>query len=410
MNNFIKNLKVKRKELLLFSFLIFIAVLPFKLILAPISFSILAICYVLWGEKNISQNIRKHKNVLLIVLLFLINLLGLFLSPDLGVGYERIGKQLFLFLVPCLFVLLNLNKENIQKAKQLYVMSCVLFCTMSFMMLFYNFYADFARRLDYDFIQRSMYHDHFPYDTLTINIGYIILLFSIKNKLKPLVSALFFVFIVLSGVRMGQFLFALITFIYLVVNFKKLLNAKSLILLFLFLVGGILLVKNSRYANDKFFDSLSKLGLGTEKYVSDIGEKYHNVSLREKLWETAIITLKESPNKILGYGPRGSKPILNNLYKEKGYLGLENTNSHNQYLTTLLDNGFLGLFLLIFIIALGLRGSLNAKSSENFVIILVITVALITESLLERQKGVSLFAVFLTLAYIENNIINQKQN
>jgi O-antigen ligase len=392
---------IKKESLLLYSFLLLVVVLPFTMILAPISLGILLAVYLLFGDKlNLKTQFKKNASILILIAFYLFQVLGLFYSLEYGFTYKRIEVLLPLFIIPVLFVLLKLKLEQIKMAKNVFVLSCILFCVLALFMLGYNLIVNYEHRLDYNFVQTSMYHFHYPYDVLYLNVANVLLLFgNSKRYNKLLVSGLFFIIIILSGVRIGLFTFFLISLIFLIKNFKKLLNIRTVIIAFLLLVGSLILINSSRYVSDKFFDSLNNLGLNTNEYVSDIGANYHKLTLRNKLWETSIIAIKEKI--FLGYGPKGSQSVLNDLYLKKGYNNLLDLNSHNQFLTTLLDSGIVGLtFLLMIILSLLFK----VKSIEQFLAIFVFIISFSTESVLVRQKGIMLFSIFFTLFLMENSL------
>lgn len=389
-----------------FCFYLLIAVLPFLLILTPLAVALLIIAYIFIGNKiDFVLRLKTNNYVLLITSIYLLNVVGMFFSIKYGITYKRMEVQLLLLVIPILFIALDLNLNQIKMAKYVYVLSCIAFCLVAMATLIYNVIVNFEHRLDYDFVQTSMYHFHYPYDVFCINTAYILLLFNARLKrLKGVITILFFVFIILSGVRMGVVVFGIISMVYILLNFRIFLNLKSFLVLFVFLIMSVVLIKVSRYANDKFFDSLHKIGFKTEDQVSNIGENYHKVRLRQTLWLSSLKTLENSPNFFIGYGPQGSREPLNEIYKEMGNEDIEGLNSHNQYLTTLLNNGFIGLFVLILIFTLGLAQSFKKKSLENFLLVLIMATAFMTESMLERQKGVSIFAIFLTLIFLENRL------
>jgi O-antigen ligase len=398
-----------KKQLVDFCFYAFIAVLPFTLILTPVFIGLVITFFIPFGDKErFLIRFKEKKIVWILIGFYVLHIIGLLFSSN--INYNRIDTQLLIILVPLVFLALNLKLIQISSAKKIYVISCVVFCLFALLTFFYNLIVNYEHRLNYNFVQRSMYHYHFPYDALYINAAYILLLFNSNFKRFKLVfSILFFTVVILFGVRTGLATFLFITGIYLFFNFKQFFNLKSLLVLLSILLLSFLLIRNSKYVNDKFFDSLSKLGFNTEQYVSDIGAKYHKITLREKLWSSAKEAFNKSPNKILGYGPQGSREILDKIYKKNEY-DISGINSHNQYLTTCLNNGVLGLLFLIAIFITALILSFKIKSIQNALLVLIITLAFITESMLERQKGVTFFAVFISLIFIEFYLKKENQS
>ena len=396
-----------RENIVEIALYIFVATLPFELIFTPIAFGLLLASFLFFGNrKNLSQKLKYQKLALLPISLYVLNFLHLLFLTEGGFDYSKIDTQLLLLLIPITIVLVSPSLKQITKVKQIFVYAMVAFCVISLISLGYNLIVNFEHKGDYNFIQTSMYHFHYPYDALHINTAYAILIFSDKIKYlnKQLATILFFIFLILSGVRLGVFCFVLISVFYFVKNIKQLMSYKLLLGVAATLIIGFVLIKNSRYVNDKFFDTLSKLGFNTEQYVSEIGEEYHKLTLREKLWSSANEAYDKSPSKLLGYGPNGSRQVLNNIYLNNSYNIEKGMNSHNQYLTTLLNGGILGLVVLLSIIVLALYKSYKSRSTVNTIIVNLILVVFITESMLERQKGIVFFALFLTLIFIEGKL------
>lgn len=128
------------------------------------------------------------------------------------------------------------------------------------------------------------------------------------------------------------------------------------------------------------------------------GEEFTAVRARVMKAYSSWQLIKQKP--IEGYGTGNSQIALRQSYLEHGFQHgyEENYNSHNQYLTTTLHFGVIGLFILllyILIVATALR-QLPFLTS-----IFLITCLLIffSESILERQHGVLWFAFFSGFVY-----------
>ena len=184
-----------KKQIVEFCFYAFISVLPFKLIFAPIVFGLLTLMYLFLGDKNqIMQRLNNNKAALLLIFFYLLHVVGLFLSYEDGLNIGKIDAQLLLLLVPLVFVLLKLSLNQINTAKKIHILSCVIFCLFAMATLGYNFIVNYEHRLNYNFVQRSMYHFHYPYDVLYINVAYVLLLFnSYFKRYKLLFSILYFI-------------------------------------------------------------------------------------------------------------------------------------------------------------------------------------------------------------------------
>ncbi|MCK8523323.1 O-antigen ligase family protein [Aquimarina sp. D1M17] len=405
-----KSFFLKKDNRIEICFYLVIAVLPFTMILSPISLGLLALSIFFFSDKlGRKDQFRRNRILVLFLIYYFFQVIGIFYSPEYGLKYSRVASQLPLLAIPLLFVLAKLNLEYIKKAKTVFIFSCVLFCVLALLTLAYNYVVNYEHRLNYNFVQRSMYHFHYPYDVMYLNVANIFLLFSaFANQYKRWISLLFFIIIVLSGVRIGLFTYGLVVLVYGVLNFKQLYNVKTILYLVSITILGVFLINTSQYVNDKFYDSLDKFGLDTKEYVSEIGEDYHKMSVRNKIWSSSYEAFKKKM--ILGYGPKGSKEVLNTIYENKGYTQLKDFNSHNQYMTTSLNHGIIGLVLLLLIIIIALVKVYKTKNLQQFMVILTILIAFCTESVLLRQKGVTFFSIFFTLVFIETNLLQaQKQ-
>lgn len=385
-------------------FLAVFIVLPFKLILSPISLGLLFVWYIVFGDKNrvLKKLPNVHWHFVVFYIFFLVQLASAMFSDSLYQNSQRLLTQSPLFIIPLLFALISPSKELIDKAKKMFILSCTLFCLYSFSTLFYNYLINYEHRLNYNFVQRSLYHFHFPYDVLYLNVAFAFLLFSnlkIKPALKPAITIIFFLFIIASGVRIGIFTFLLICMLFAVLNFKKIANLKTVFLAVLLVVSAIAVINSSTYTKDKILGTLEKAGLDTGRYVSEIGEKYHKITLREKLWFSSIEAIKEKP--IFGYGAKGAQNELNKLFAKKGFDNLINLNSHNQYLTSAIETGLVGLFFLGLIFIVALVSSVKMKSLSNGIVVLIFAIAFFTESVLVRQKGVVFFSMVFSIIIIE---------
>jgi len=110
-------------------------------------------------------------------------------------------------------------------------------------------------------------------------------------------------------------------------------------------------------------------------------------SLRVAKWKNTLECYGENP--ILGTGAGDFQTELNKVYRrnglETGYIN--QFNSHNQYLQTLATLGPLGLFLLLLGFLYGLWWAWKDQQWEALMVFVIILSSMLTESMLERQKG-----------------------
>lgn len=384
-----------------YAFLLLISVLPFFGFLAPIALGLFVLCAVRVDNwKEFYPKLKSNLGLLLFIIFYIFVLIGLFYSHELGIDYGRIASQLPFLIIPLVLIKSGIGANTIAKGKRVFVIAVAVFCLIAFISLIFNYIVNYEHRLNYNFIQRSMYHFHYPYDVLYLNIAYVFVLTErTLKRYREVLTAIFFVFPFLAGVRMGIFTFLLISLIFVLKNHKKLLSIKFLMKTIILVILALIALKTSKYAKDKLLDTLSTIGFKTEEYVSDVGRDYHKISLRTKLWSSSYELFKTHP--ILGFGPNGSQQFLEEKYKELGYSGLEGLNSHNQFLTTMLNHGLLGLLLLASMFIAAIYMAVKQKNMQFILCVLVFLLAFGTESILVRQKGIFLFIIIISLLTLQ---------
>jgi O-antigen ligase len=383
-----------------FCFLAFFAILPFLDILASIVLGLMLVLGLVFKlQKSFFQRLIEQKGLVLLMLFFVIAVCSLSYTSDLGKSLERLSKMLAYILIPSAFLIVNPTAELIQKAMKVFIYSLIAFCSFSLLRLGYHLIVDYEISHWYNFVQDSMYHKRMPEDAMYLNTGLVLVLFgSFDRNFKLLVSFLFLTVIVLFGVRLGLFIYLLIVAIYFLKNVKELLSIKSLVIAVLAISASIMLIQQSRYVNDKFFDTLDKIGFNTSNQVSEVGENYHSINLRQKLWTSASELIIERP--IFGYGVGDEKNELEKIYLREGY-DIGRINAHNQFLSSLIQFGAVGLTLLVVVFFLLFRQSLREKSIQLFLVTLIMAISMITESYLELQQGVFYFCTFVTLFVLQ---------
>ena len=121
-----------------------------------------------------------------------------------------------------------------------------------------------------------------------------------------------------------------------------------------------------------------------------------STGIRSILWRTSFDLSLDSP--FFGYGLGSVQDLIGSNLIKSGYEELTlvlKYNSHNQYLQIALISGYIGLLLFLSILAYIF---LKIKNSKRAVcIFLYIVFCFILESLLERQNGIIITALFFNL-------------
>lgn len=117
-------------------------------------------------------------------------------------------------------------------------------------------------------------------------------------------------------------------------------------------------------------------------------------ALRVQKWKYTIDCWKKEP--IVGTGAGDYKEILQQTYVDNDFeLGYKNHfNSHNQYLQTLMATGVIGLFTLLLLFGSTLVSAFRSKNWVSLTFTVVFVLSCITESMMERQRGIVFFVFF----------------
>jgi O-antigen ligase len=115
---------------------------------------------------------------------------------------------------------------------------------------------------------------------------------------------------------------------------------------------------------------------------------------RVNIWKSAWEGYKLSP--FFGAGTGGAQYLIDEGYLETGYdHGLDNRhNAHNQYLQQLCRNGMPELAAFILFCMFCYRKAIAQRSFVFFSFLVISNITMITETLLNRQKGVAFFYFF----------------
>tara|TARA_R110000744_G_scaffold31677_1_gene74355 strand:+ start:10294 stop:12063 length:1770 start_codon:yes stop_codon:yes gene_type:complete len=136
-------------------------------------------------------------------------------------------------------------------------------------------------------------------------------------------------------------------------------------------------------------------------YINEIDKS------RSVLWDISWEAIKTKP--FFGYGVGQSNKILQNAYNNKDSIGaplLELNHSHNQYLTYLLELGFVGVFFLLLGLFIFLFKTKQYKNNIMIIFLFALSFLFLTESALQTSKPFYILS-FLFWVLIDNNKLNK---
>ena len=145
----------------------------------------------------------------------------------------------------------------------------------------------------------------------------------------------------------------------------------------------VVLIKSNEVNRSRYGEMVNLKGT----YQSD---RWGGRALRIEKWKHTLRCYLRFP--VLGTGAGDFQKELLDTYRQNQFSpGLEHRfNSHNQYLQTLATLGPLGLALLLAWLLIPLRWHWEDRHWLGIAAVLLVASSMITESLLERQKGIYL--------------------
>lgn len=353
---------------------------------------VLTIIFNLWFffKERPRLNLKDYKAEAYIFIFFTIILINSIIHKPI---LKDIDTYLYLLFYPFLFVLLRMNSINdiVQRAVKTYITAVLL---LSVYLFFINLFNNKLSLSTNTFFSESseMIHVYFGM-YLGLALTFLIILF-VKNenylnrKSDILVFLFFFLLLINLGARTALFgVFIIIaTAIFIKVNanlFIKI-TISAITILMLVVVGY---KKTPRIKDDLI--SLQKMysSIKTDNEEDLIFNSWSNVYKRYLVLDYSIKEIKN--HYIFGIGLGNVTHKISDQILKDGYKYFQPMNTHNQYLHFLLG---LGIFPFLYFIFILFR--FKVYNPEWGYFLLFFMLIMLTESILVRVKGISLFFMF----------------
>ncbi len=295
-------------------------------------------------------------------------------------------------------------KRFFQKEYFLKVYAVGVTISLSFLLLYalYIFWDEFYLfKNGYDPVT-ELIGMHSAYLSLFVSLGFLIILHNLleiysshgRNKLLSFVWLLFLgfgVFYIRS--RMGVVSFIIVTGIYLFLKLKSV-HRWIAISLFVVLIGLVYLVVSiTEFHKGRF----------------QLEQVKSSLEMKKIEWKSSLSIIRNHP--LFGVTEVNAQKMLNDEYRKIDFtIGVtENYNSHNQFLTTLMQGGAIGFSMLFGpLFWLLIRGFLKNRTLDVSVAFLIV-LSFTTESMLSRHKGVIFYSFFILLFLAEPKPLSFKK-
>ncbi len=394
----------------------FLIILFLGCLILPVSPAGANILFLVFGggivmESSVRRNFPRTKDWLQLLVLpsffFIWMLIGALFSP-----YKKGAFNLVEIAIPYLVLSLAyiFSSESLRGKAKIFISSgliagvagSLLYLLVRLAISFYNSGEEsFLRIFSFQFTYYNFTNPiktHPTYYTIWILLANYLVFNSksLKVYIKGLLLLLFFVGLLLTMSRVGLFLYALqilAVFFYLSKKWKIIYGVGMVG----FLLIGIY-AYNYQLRNFYVLQRLS-IELAWDTNPENMGSEINNRAAddsRIARWTAIWEVIEEKP--ILGYGVGSERTVLDKTYEDHGlYISLKRKyNTHNQYLFYLLEQGFVGLFLLLFYFCINLIIAIKRRDFFIISFLVGIMMVFIFENYMYRSMGYLTMALLLT--------------
>ena len=415
------NSPISLNKIINYFIILYATVLPLGFAIANIVLALMFLFFIFYFIKNTNALLKNLKQdikvIILFSTLFWVYAFSLFYSDYFSLGIDEVYKKSPMLIITIFVFVLRTRIKNstIFKALNMYVYSVTFVSVMSIMLSVYNCYDYQPNILLYCSSDQNLagafisYHKLYLALYITIAIFftlYLIFLKSSKFKIRSIKSVqllvLFFTLTLLGG-RNALFVSSL-----LIIGFSFFYCLKNNILkkFIVFTVGFFVIISASVYFNPILKEKTKEaLNIGNQYSIS---KRWGGASVRKVIWEHSYLTFKNNP--ILGVGAGSSQKALNesySIYTETSAINMTSYNTHNDLFQIAVTTGVLGLLLCIISLILILFKSFKKQNYVHYLFVFLFLVTGLTESLLQRDMGIRVYAFFTILLFILNSQINE---
>jgi len=375
------------------------------------------------------KTLKNNKTLLLSIVIYFLYLIGITYSDNISFGLRELEQKLSFIILPLIYAGYAVEtKENCTKYLNFFVAGCFVY------LLFCFGYATYALLkpeytnlygIDYDLGWNYFYYSylsrelHPSYIAMFCVFALYILVERIKNNfIKPtwwiIIGILIMsVFILLLSSKSGWLgLFAIIVLVsYWLIQFRKTKYILFLAIPFIFFVMFNIYKTPSFSERLPNFESIKNAIIGKTSENKNVTTGTDGNASRVFVWKAATEVIAE--NILVGVGTGDAKDVLLKKYEEKQMIAelQYQLNAHNQFLSTTISIGVLGLSLLIYFFANMVVKSLKYKNYVILTFAILTAVNFLFESMLETRSGIIFFVFFLVLfSHLLSNSNNAHQS
>jgi O-antigen ligase len=356
---------------------------------------------------------------------FALQIVSLIYTTDLSNGIKNVEGKLSFLVFPLILFDLKPNYKQIVFWLKAYVHSMSL-CTMVLIVQSVSHYFTEGSLLTYhDFTSSLAFHAVFYSYYIFLSLLLTAFLFQ-SSLLSGKEKILFIVSLVLSLV--GLLISAsknvlVVTSVFLVFGFlfravKQKTRWKEITIVLLIGVTSVYGISKVSAVKDRIaelaqlngMENLDKIKRGELIVAEDI-PKFNGTSMRITFWYVVVNKILDEGKMFLGYSPGDRRAVVNEEFYKNGLNPwYENYNIHNQFIQVLAELGLLGLVVYLLLHVSIFIQALKTKNYLLAAFLIGFTIFQITESVIERNKGIVFFVFFLLLLSQIRPILNENRD
>lgn len=371
------------------------------------------------------EGINNKAIFLTFTLLFLWQLASLSYATDTAYGLKSLEGKLSLLAFP---ILLNSHQYRfvvLIKGFKVFLYS-MLSCTLVLLLRSFLHYTETGSLYIYhDFVGLLDFHAVF-YSYYTF-LALLIMLYLRHSKAYSFIERkLFIPFVLLLFIGLifaaSKNVLVVSLIIFIVYFLRKLLSGKlqlkPLLIGLLVLITGAFLGSRIPTVEKRMAELTSLRGLEAIEKVKQEEVLTHQdrvelngTSVRLLFWYIGFEQLSEQNRWLLGLNPADRRQVINKRFYEVGLNPwFENYNLHNQFIQTLVELGLIGLAIYLALHFFYFRLAFQKQDFFLLVFLVALVIFQLSESVLERNKGIVFFVFFLHLFQQLNQIKHEVRN
>lgn len=347
--------------------------------------------------------------ILLLTSLFIVEVIGLVYTQNLDYGLHRLESKLPMVIFPIIVFSSGLNSKHVERLLAVFVLSTVVACLYCTSLAFIDIIQTekpliaFIQEEQYSniYLSEPLFSIHPTFLTLFICLAVFsiaIYMRQLKGHYWLLLVILFLLVFSFQLASRAGYVALLCTMVLIGFSFIGL-KRRALLLIYVGAIVAvfalsIILIPQLR---ERLVDSVLEVDLQQEQLNS--------VSYHLKSWICSVESWYKG-NILFGYGTGDEVITLAQCYEDKNWL-VYNHDAHNEFLSSLVKHGLLGLTVLSIMFFYPFYLSIRYRDLRYFTFLTTVLVCFMSESMLRGHNGLLFFTCFHAL-FLKDLLLRKK--